>query len=91
MREAMLFGVPVVATDVGHIRELIKPNWNGLLVRREDPTALAEAIQFTLDNPFITRRRVERAKRYVRYFFSHRRRVEAHLSLYKEIVESVSA
>jgi len=91
IREAMLFGVPVVATDVGHIRELIKPNWNGLLVKKEDPIALAEAIQITLDNPSITKRQVKRAKTYVRFFFSHRRRVEAHLNLYKQIVEGVSA
>lgn len=38
------FGVPVVATAVGGFREDV-PRVNGILVRREDPKALAEAIE----------------------------------------------
>lgn len=43
--EAMSCGVPVVSTPVSGIPELIEHGTNGLLVRPEDPDALANAIQ----------------------------------------------
>lgn len=43
--EAMSCGVPVVATPVSGIPELIANGTNGLLVRPDDPNALASAIQ----------------------------------------------
>ncbi len=42
--EAMSQGVPVVATNVGGITELIRDNFNGLLVRPNSPKELANAI-----------------------------------------------
>lgn len=42
--EAMLAGVPVVATDVGSVHEEITPGSTGLIVEPEDPAALAAAI-----------------------------------------------
>jgi glycosyltransferase involved in cell wall biosynthesis len=42
--EAMGHGVPVVATAVGGVPELVEHNVNGLLVPSHDPAALASAI-----------------------------------------------
>ena len=42
--EAQLAGVPVVATALGGVRELIRHDENGLLVPSEDPSALQGAI-----------------------------------------------
>ncbi|NQS90473.1 glycosyltransferase family 4 protein, partial [Patescibacteria group bacterium] len=43
--EAMLHGVPVIATNVGAIPELVKDGVSGLLVPPKDSFALAEAIK----------------------------------------------
>jgi glycosyltransferase involved in cell wall biosynthesis len=49
--EALASGLPVVATDVGGNREMVKPECNGLLCQPESPEALAAAIQRLLDQP----------------------------------------
>jgi glycosyltransferase involved in cell wall biosynthesis len=42
--EAMVAGKPVVATDVGAVRELVADGETGILVPPADPVALADAI-----------------------------------------------
>jgi glycosyltransferase involved in cell wall biosynthesis len=59
--EAMHAGLPVVATDVGSIREEVRAGETGLLVPAEDPVALASAIDDVLD-PAIGRAMGARAK-----------------------------
>lgn len=44
--EAMASGLPVIATSVGGIPEIIKNGKNGLLIKPKDPKALAEAILY---------------------------------------------
>lgn len=46
--EAMAYGRPIVATDVGGTRELIEDGRTGLLVRPRDPAALASAVRTLL-------------------------------------------
>ena len=47
----MSSGVPIVATDVGIIPEIINDKINGLMVKQENPKDLAMAINYLLDNP----------------------------------------
>lgn len=49
--EAMYFGLPVIASSVGGIPELVKDRINGLLVQADNIFELRTAIQFLLDNP----------------------------------------
>jgi teichuronic acid biosynthesis glycosyltransferase TuaC len=48
--EAMMCGVPVVATAVGGIPEVVKHGSTGLLVQPRDPVSLGEAICSALQN-----------------------------------------
>jgi len=49
--EAMSVGVPVVATRVSGIPEVVRHRHNGLLVEPDDPAALADAIERLIDQP----------------------------------------
>ena len=49
--EAMACGVPVVASDLGGLSELIEPGVNGALTGADDPDALAGALAPFLANP----------------------------------------
>jgi glycosyltransferase involved in cell wall biosynthesis len=49
--EAMALGVPVVATDLTGIPELVEDGRTGVLVPQRDPEALAEAIRWVLAEP----------------------------------------
>ncbi len=49
--EAMAAGLPVIATRVGGNAEAVADGETGLLVRAEDPAALAVAITLLLDDP----------------------------------------
>jgi glycosyltransferase involved in cell wall biosynthesis len=54
--EAMAAGVPVIATDVPGIRDVVQHNQTGLLVPVGDPKRLAEAIQQVADDPSLRQR-----------------------------------
>ena len=49
--EAMLAGLPVVATDVGSVSEALLEGETGVLVPAEDPAALARAVRDLLADP----------------------------------------
>jgi len=49
--EAMAAEVPIIATNVGGVPELIENEKSGLLVEPKNPTALAGAIEDLLNNP----------------------------------------
>jgi glycosyltransferase involved in cell wall biosynthesis len=56
MVEAMACGVPVVTTDVSGIPEVICDGKNGLLVKPDDPVALADSLEkIFLDKPLAAR------------------------------------
>lgn len=52
--EALSAGIPVIASHIGGIREIVVPGWNGLLVSEYTrPHAFAEAIIFLARHPHL--------------------------------------
>ena len=49
--ESMALGKPVIGTDCGATRELVRNGVNGRLVPADDPEAMAEALDMLLSNP----------------------------------------
>lgn len=84
--EAMRSGVAVVATRVGGIPEIVRDGENGLLVEKEDPEALAEAIVKVLGDEALRSRLIsggfETAGK-----FSWRRMAYEVDELYRELAE----
>jgi glycosyltransferase involved in cell wall biosynthesis len=73
--EAMAFSLPIVATHVGGIPELVRNGDNGLLVAPEDPVALAHAIQRLIDNREECRRMGERGRDRIEEDFTLERKI----------------
>jgi glycosyltransferase involved in cell wall biosynthesis len=72
LAEAMAMALPVVATDISGIPELVEHGVNGLLVRQRDITALAGAIATLLQEPALRSRLGENARRTIdEVFDSH--------------------
>lgn len=79
--EAMSYGLPVIATTVGGIPELIEHEVTGLLIPPHDPAALALAIERLSGDPEL-RVLLGSAARRAAEKFSWMRCVEAHEDLY---------
>jgi len=60
--EALAFGVPVVAYDVGGLRDLVSDGVNGYLVRAGDSEALTETTRRILSDPELRARLMEGAR-----------------------------
>jgi glycosyltransferase involved in cell wall biosynthesis len=77
--EAMAFEVPVVATDAGGTRELVRDGEDGIVVARGDEQALTAAIESVITDRAAARYRAERARDRVETdlaFATRMRRVE---------------
>lgn len=68
--EALSFGIPVVATSVGDIPEIISDRTTGCLVPPKDPEGLANAINFMLSNYDAAMEMGQNGKKLVREKFS---------------------
>jgi glycosyltransferase involved in cell wall biosynthesis len=87
VRESLAMGRPVVATDVGGNRELVRDGETGLLVRPEDPGALAAAVLRLLRDPSLARALADRGSAYVRENLTIDRMVDETASLYEDILD----
>lgn len=59
--EAMEYGLPVVASDVGGLSDVVRSGENGYLVAAGDPAAIADALRALLHRP--TRTRLQKGAR----------------------------
>lgn len=84
--QALAAGVPVVASAVGGIPEVILDGATGLLVPPGDPKALAGAVGAVLKDPDSARRRAETGRALVSARFSRDRIMERLVALYRELL-----
>ncbi len=89
--EAMCVGLPVVATAVGGVPELVEDGITGLLVPPRDPTRMSAAIQSLADHRERREAMGAAARARVSERFSIDRSVQAYEAIYAELANSASA
>ena len=89
--EAMACGVPLVASDVGGLPEVVRDGIDGLLVRPADPAALASALGKLLDDPALRRSLSTAGRERARREFSLDRQVSEFLDWYGEVIADWSS
>jgi glycosyltransferase involved in cell wall biosynthesis len=88
--QAFAAGVPVVASAIGGIPEVVKDGETGILVPPEDAAALARAIELVLSDGSGAATRARGARRLVEERFSHGASVARLLALYDEVIEGAA-
>jgi len=83
--EAILYGVPVIGSNVGGIPDIIVDGETGILVPEKDPKAIAEAIKNIVDNVDMTEKLVTQAKEVIADRFSWKTITNKFYSLYKKL------
>jgi glycosyltransferase involved in cell wall biosynthesis len=84
--EAMLMGLPVVATDVGSVREAVQDGETGFVVRSGDVIGLTTALRQLIDQPELRQRLGTRARAVALERFSLAKMIESYESLYDEML-----
>ncbi len=85
--EAMMHGVPVIATDVGGNRDAVIPGQTGMLVPPRDPARLGLAILAMAKDPAMRGELANSARAYVSNKFSIGRCINEYEALYRSAVK----
>lgn len=81
--EAMACGIPVVASKVGGIPEIIEENITGILVEKENPRALADAIEQLYNDPELRMSMSEQSIKSVKQRFDLDRTITETIAIYE--------
>lgn len=88
IKEAMVMGRPIVATDVGGAREIIEDGVTGFVVPPADGAALASAILKLLADPVVARAIGEKGREEVRRRYSPAALASGVLGVYESLGEA---
>ncbi|RKY43025.1 MAG: hypothetical protein DRP80_06055 [Candidatus Omnitrophota bacterium] len=89
--EAQLMGVPIVATSVGGIPEVVQNKRTGLLVKPKDSQALARAIIELLEDDEKRKSYFQAGQNWVKENFSSQKMVEKIDRIYKSLLSNESS
>lgn len=84
--EAMWAGVPVVATDVGGVGEMLEDGVEGVLVRGGDSAELARGIERVIDDRVFAETLAEKARARVMREFTFEGHMEMTMALYRRVM-----
>ena len=81
--EAMAAGLPVIATNVGGIPDLIKHDYTGILIPPKNPEAIRGAIESLIRDPMKKRQLGRQAKKHADQNFQFAKMIEDTIHLYE--------
>jgi len=87
VKEALAAGVPMVATEVGGIREIIEDGATGRIVPPGDPARLAEAISATLSDRARARSMAAAGREAMKERFSETAAATAQAAIYRRVLQ----
>ena len=80
--EAMAAGLPIIATNIAAIPEMIQNKKNGLLVEQKNPQAIAEKIEYLIKNPKISENLGQNARQTIEQKFTINKMIKETEKLY---------
>ena len=86
--EAMAAGLPIVATAVGGVAEMVEDNQSALLVPSQDPQALVAAITRVLKDRDLAQRLAANASSLVGSRYTTQNYVKALTNIYREVINA---
>lgn len=84
--EAMACGLPIVATEVGGIPDIVETNRTGMLVQKGDSHGLADALASMLQNSDRRARLGAAAYQYAREYLDSRKATKRLVGLYRDLI-----
>ena len=84
--EAMAAGMPVIATDVGGVKEIITNNETGILIKADDKEALIKAVLRIRDDVAYRTEIIKNAKERANKRYNIDNMVQEYSNLYKEVL-----
>lgn len=88
IKEAFFLKIPIIATDVGGIPELIKNNQTGILVPPNNPEKLLEAINNVLDDKELAKKISEEGHKFVLNNLTWEKLLPKYVQFYENLVNS---
>lgn len=88
--EAMAMELPVVATNVGGISELVQNKLSGILIESKNAKALSDAIIYMIKNPEDAKKMGKKGRELVVKNFSFETMISKHEKLYAELLNKDS-
>lgn len=88
--EAMCASVPIIATNVGGIPEILNHGEYGILIKSKDSSELANAIIYAIKNRIQIKEMAEKAKIRQVNLYSEERMQANTLEIYKSLIDSIN-
>ena len=86
--EAMELGLPIVASNVGGIPDVVMDGESGILVPEKDPQALANAFKRLESEPGLVKQLLEGSRKRIRECFTWDGIIERQIAEYKKVVRN---
>jgi glycosyltransferase involved in cell wall biosynthesis len=87
---AYAFGIPVVATDVGSLRDYVDHKKTGLLIPSKEPDLLAQAVLSLAKDEVYRQQMGQNALSYRKEKLNWSKFAEAHFKVYQDVIERFS-